>query len=486
MKVNKFIATYRRLRFQSHWRLLAADNAPVIIGLLQAHFFDGEQSLPASILHDRLGRDIEDLRARGEALPQTAQGYIADWLAAGFLERRFRSGATEEEYELSAAAADAIRFAINLVEPRTSATESRLSTVIHQLIRLAEETDPNPESRINALLKERENIDRQIAVINKGQLRVLSEIQSLERIREIILLADNLTGDFRHVRDEFEQLNRSLRERIMDNDGSRGEALEALFAGVDLISESEAGRTFSAFWRLLTDPEQNASLDQALEQVISRDFVQKLKLHERRFLLNLTRSLLDQGGMVHEVLQHFARSLKHFVQSREYLEQRRLNQLLKEGQRAALALKDEVKVTESLEYTLQLTSSRLRSVSQWVLHDPSLQAIPESMRHGEAPNIDLQMVGELMARSEIDFRTLKANVRATLLLQSQASIGEVLARFPATQGLGSVVGLVALGSRYGHKANESEKIIWCGEDEQQRSATIPIIYFLRERSNELV
>jgi hypothetical protein len=82
-------------------------------------------------------------------------------------------------------------------------------------------------------------------------------------------------------------------------------------------------------------------------------------MRERRFLLRLTRNLLEQGGAVHEVLQTFARSLKYFVQSREYLEQRRVNQLLKEAQRAALVIKDELKTTESLEYSLELTSSRL-------------------------------------------------------------------------------------------------------------------------------
>jgi len=42
----------------------------------------------------------------------------------------------------------------------------------------------------------------------------------------------------------------------MDSEGNRGEVLDSLFAGIDLIAESEVGRTFSAFWRLLTDPEQ--------------------------------------------------------------------------------------------------------------------------------------------------------------------------------------------------------------------------------------
>ena len=486
MKADKVIATYRRLRAQPLWRLLASGNGPTVIGLLQSHLYESDRSLPASIFHERIGRDIEELRAQGEDFPQTAQAYVAGWLADGYLERRFPPGAAEEEYELSTAAVESVRFVSSMARPHAAATESRLTLVIDALARLAEDTDTDKFRRIDRLMAEQARIDKEIDAIQKGQMRVLPHSSALERTREIISLADDLAGDFRRVRDQFDRLNRDLRERVMDNDGSRGEVLDSLFAGIDLISESEAGRTFSAFWRLLTDPEQAATLDQALDSVMSRGFVAQLDAKDRRFLLRLMRTLLEQGGMVHEVLQTFARSLKHFVQSREYLEQRRLNQLLKDAQRTALTLKDEVRATETLQYTLELTSSRLRSLSQWVLYDPSLQAFSAQMADGDAPPIDLESIGELVAQSEIDFRTLKANVRSVLEQRSQASIADVLCLFPAAQGLGSVVGLLALGSRHGFKGEQNETVAWVGDDDQRRSARIPRIFFLRERADELV
>lgn len=490
MKADKNIATYRRMRVQPLWRLLASGNGPTVIGLLQSRLYEKERSLPASILFERLTRDLEELRAQGDDFPQTAQAYVASWLNDGYLERRFPPGATEEEYELSTATVEAIRFLSSIAEPHSSATESRLSLVIQALMGLAEDTDTDKYRRIDRLMAEQARIDKEIDAIQKGQMRVLSRDTALERTREIISLADDLTGDFRRVRDQFEQLNRDLRERIMDSDGNRGEVLDSLFAGINLIAESEAGRTFSAFWRLLTDPEQAAMLEESLDSVMSREFVAELDMRERRFLLRLTRNLLAQGGAVHEVLQTFARSLKHFVQSREYLEQRRVNQLLKEAQRTALDIKDEVKATESLDYSLELTSSRLRSLSQWALYDPALQAEPDAMREGEPPSIDLESVSELVAQSEIDFRTLKEHVRSLLEQRDQGSIGDVLELFPAEQGLGSVVGLLALGSRHGIKGADIgvdgvETVAWVGEDNQERRARIPKIYFLRDRLDEL-
>ncbi|MDN4053506.1 DUF3375 domain-containing protein [Massilia sp. YIM B02763] len=481
MKADKSLATYRQLRNQPLWRLLAADTGPTVLALLQTHLYDNERSLPASILHERIERDLEQLRNRGEDWPQTAQLYVARWLADGYLERRFPPGSQEEEYELATSTVDAIRYVAGLVRPHNAATESRLSLVIGALTKLADDTDADKSRRVARLRVEQARIEREIADIEHGTFQVLPETAALERTREIIALADNLASDFRRVRDQFEQLNRELRERIMDNDGSRGEVLDAMFAGIDVIGESEAGRTFSAFWRLLTDPVQSASLDDALDQLMSRNYVAALDAEERRFLLRLTRTLLDQGSMVHDVLQSFARSLKHFVQSREFMEQRRLNQLLRKAQRAALALKDEIKATEALQYTLPLTSSRLASLSQWVLHDPALQALPDQMAEGEATPIDLSMIGELVSQSEIDFRTLEENLRNVLALRSQASIGDILLEFPASQGLGSVLGLLALGARHGIVAEQYETVAWIGGDGVARKASIPLIYFLREK-----
>lgn len=485
MKPDKAIATYRRMRKQPLWSLLASDNGPTVLALLQATLYEGERSLPASIFHERIDRELERMRNLGDDFPQTAQQYVAGWLAAGYLERRFPPGSQEEQYELATPAAEAIRFISGLVAPHSAATESRLSLVISALARLSDDTDSDKVRRVARLRAEQQRIEREIAAVEQGVLHVLPEAAALERTREIIALADDLAGDFRRVRDRFEQLNRELRERIMDSDGNRGEVLDALFAGIDLIADSDAGRTFSAFWRLLTDPVQSSTLEDALDQLMSRQFMAALAPAERRFLLQLTSTLLAQGGAVHDVLQSFARSLKHFVQSREYLEHRRLNQVLREAQRAALALKDTVAASDALQYSLELTSSRLGSLSQWVLHDPALQAAPDTMAEGEAALIGLDTVSELVAQSEIDFRSLASHVRAVLAARSQASIGDVLNHFPAAQGLGSVLGLLALGSRHGLIGESSETVAWTGADDVPRKATIPLIFFLKERLDEL-
>jgi hypothetical protein len=484
MKTLRAAAALRDLREQPLWRLLAAIKAPLVIALLQGLFSDGVKALPSSVLHERLGRDIDQLRATGEDMPQAPQAYVAEWLSQGWLTRRFPAGASEEEYELSADALSAIRFITGVLKPRTTATESRLSLVIQQLAKLADETDTNPSTRLEALRAERDRIDRAIAEVERVGVKAISTERALERAREVIGLAEELTGDFRSVRDEFDKLNRGLRQNLIENEGSRGEVLESLFAGVDLIGESEAGRTFNAFWSLLTDNEQAETLVESLDVVTSRPFARELLPRERKFLLGLTAALLDEGRGVHDVLKNFARSLKSFVQSREFLEQRRLHTLLKQGTQAALAAKDLVRPNQAVDYELTQTSSRIRSVSQWALYDPAERVTDSTMAQAEPSELDLETVSDLVRQSEIDFRTLRQHVRSVLERQSQATIGEVLAAFPAEQGLGSVVGYVALGAKHGEVTLESELVTW-GPEEARRRARVPSIYFIRERYHEL-
>lgn len=484
MKADKAIATYRRMRNQPLWRLLASDNGPTVIGLLQSHLYDNDRRLPASIFYERISRDLEELRAQGDGFPQTAKSYIADWLAEGYLERRFPAGSLEEEYELSTAAIEVIRFISGIEQPHSAATESRLALVIQALLKLAEDTDADKAKRIERLKLEQERIDKEIDAIQKGQINVLGEDTALERAREIITLADELTGDFRRVRDQFNKLNRDLREKLINDEEKRGLVLGSVFAGYDMINDSEAGRTFSAFWRLLTDPEQSAAFEEALEDVKNREFFNQLSTKDKSFLFRMTQNLLEQGGTVHDVMQTFARSLKNYVQSREYLEHRRINQLLNEAQRTALSIKDEVKAQDALKYTLVLTSSSLKSLSQWALYDPALEVLPEEMKAGDTPEISLDSVAELVAQSEIDFRSLRENIISVLETLSQASICDILDKHPAAQGLGSVVGLIVLGSRHGEVSKNYETAVWTGSDEQKRRARIPKIYFTRESVNE--
>ena len=186
------------------------------------------------------------------------------------------------------------------------------------------------------------------------------------------------------------------------------------------------------------------------------------------------------------MLQSFARSLKSFVQSREFLEHRRINGLLKHATSAAIANKDAVRANQAIEYSLELTSSTLKSVSQSTLYDPAERMSDTSMAQADPSELTLDVISDLVRQSEIDFRTLKQHVRDMLDRKSQVSVGEVLDHFPAEQGLGSVVGYIALGAKHGEVTSDTETVSWGPDEHNKRQAKVPAIYFIRERRHELI
>lgn len=466
------------------WKLLASDKAPMVLGVLQDLLLGEEKVVPASVLLEKLQQELQQLKGAGEDMPQSGQAYLALWLSEGWLTRRLPAGAQEEQYELTTDAVTAIRFLQGVLQPRAMATESRLAIVMQQLTKLAEDTNPDPSSRRAALLAERARIDHELKQVGRGVIETLPAERALERARDIIGLADELVADFRRVREDFDQLNRQLRADLLNNEGSRGQVLEQLFAGMDLIGETPAGKTFYAFWQLLTNIEQATIFSESLTEVVTRDFASELGAGEKRFLRNLTNRLLDEGGNVHEVLQTFSRSLRNFVQSREYQEQRRFSIVLRESQRDALAIKEHIRPNQDVGFSLWLPSAQLRSAAQWRLYDPADRAAPGGMEDAPESSMSLQDIASMVRSSEIDFGVLRHNIYERLQQSSVVGIEELLRVYPATQGLGSVVGYIHLALRHGQVTASTAQVSWMGMDTVARSAVVPAVYFLKEKERE--
>ena len=133
-----------------------------------------------------------------------------------------------------------------------------------------------------------------------------------------------------------------------------------------------------------------------------------------------------------------------------------------------------------------LTPSRLRSWSQWKLHDPRSAQVDGSVQRNDAAAISLESVGDLVASSEIDFRTLRRDLHDLLGMQPKLSISQALSQREAPQGLGSVIGYLSLGTRFGTVVEgEQELAHWRGGDGQWRRARIPLVWFTQEKRHEL-
>jgi len=391
---------------------------------------------------------------------------------AGFLLRRADTESREETLEPSEATFAALAFVAGLAGTTSSVTESRLTTLAGQLQDLARDSDPRSETRLAALRAERDALDREIEAVASGRFSVLDGTRAVERSREILALAGEIPGDFARVRTELDALNRELRARILDDDGDRGDTLGEVFRGVDLIGNSDAGRSFTGFYDMIIDPERSSRIDEWIETVLQRPFAQLLGSEQRRRFRALFTEMEVAGSEVHATMTSLSRSLRHFVQSRHYEEHRRLQRLLRSAQQQATRAAPLRKPYDVLDVELVRIGMSIDSVAALHLHNPADDLVAEPVATNRVGEVDLEDLRRIVRESEIDMDELVDDVAATLHERGTATIGDVLQDHPATQGLASAVGLLVLATEHGHPVDGSEDIEWTAPHGGRRVATI--------------
>lgn len=458
---RELTARYRTLRDAPMWRLLASQQGPLVIGILQALLYEEERTLPGSVFLERLAPLWAEATLEAVS-PEDARALAARFVREGYLVTRLPAGALEEQYELTAGALEAIRILSRALTRRSGPSESRLEMLAHAVVKLAQDADPDPARRIEQLEAEKRRIDEEIAAVKAGARTVLGKDAAQARTGDILELFAELLNDFRSVREEFDRLNLDLRERIMTSEGSRGDVLERFFAGYDEIAQSEAGLAFTGFYRLLTNESASAEMEAALERITQQPFYGELSLRERRTLAQLRSELLSRSMDTHDVMRRLAQSLRQFVESREYVEERRMGQLLRGARAAAAAAREDAHQRKTF-LELVLPNADIHSPTQYELDDPSVDVENYDVSVAPPPEIDREALAQRIRFAEINYGELRLAVVEALGLakmegRGKVSVSEVWSHVPNHQGLGSIVGLLTLAARYGEAAEAAESV----------------------------
>lgn len=468
---------YEQLRRMSTWRLLSATKAPAVLAILQAVFPAGERRLARSELVARVETHRDLLAEEGQA--RTAAEYVDGWVREGYLTRRDDQQRLETTFEPSPATIDAIQFIASLEEHRPTTTESRLTLVLQQFDRLAQETETDRDVRLADLQQRRARIEQEIRDLSEGELMLPSTEASLDRLRDILQIAAELSGDFLQYREDLRAVDLRLREQILSPEGSRGEVLEQLLAGDDLLGQSPVGRTFTAFFRMLNDPHQTRTAQDLVDRLLDRDFARSLTRTERERLANVFSDLYEPAQEVLDVKTELYRSLARFVRSQDFRQHRVMLDLLQEAQGLALAQKDDVPSRAPFPLEPLLSRAQLRSVAQHQLKDPTDPGEPAEAEVHDATALSVEVLEDLVRTNDIDIVGLAGDVNDVRGRVGQASIGDVLRERPAQQGLASVIGLMFLATQHARPREGSTELVgWRELDGNEYRAKVPAFYFL--------
>lgn len=499
MRIAAAVYSLRNLqRNNVAWKLLRAKSAPLVLAIIEEHLGKDIPRRPAAELQELVEADFAELRMRIPELEikRSAHAYLEKWRNDGYLICRASDRVRQETYELSSGAIQAIAFVNSLERPHHSATRSRLSLILEQVADLSLAVDDDIERKREALLAQRAQIDAQLEALSEGETQIKDPAQALEQAQEIIALSREVPRDFTNVAAEFESISKELfRSLILEDDESK-DVLENVFAGVDQIGQSSPGQTFKGFYELLRNVEATERFQDDIDVILDAGFASTIDKEDRLFLRHFIRDTLARSRDVNETLTGLARGLRRFVQSQSFEHERRIKRSIDQALAYANELTDYVPTSYVMDAALELTSTPIAPISRLRLFDPSERtAEPIALIEEDSKEaLSLEELRELVREVEIDFKELAENVNAALDEASSAfapgnaegavsvSVGDVLKRFPSTQGLASVVGLITLALEQGdlQSTDAIERVTWESIGGKKHAASIEKMLFVKE------
>ena len=481
MAIATLAESYKLLRRQTAWSLLAADTGPETLALLQTLLFDDDRRLANSVFIDRLTRLLNETSTETVSR-EAAAARIVQWRQSGYVVRSLTDRDSEPVYELSVGAFEAIRFVSGQTVARISPTESRLELLIHAVKKLVDDTDENVKKRIARLQAEKKAIDERIRALRDGRITTVSEVEVQAQVFDILAMIEALDGDFLRVRDAFHALAEKIHADIMASESTRGKILEQFFAGYDSIAESDEGRTFTAFYRFLASELSTREIEELVDALSERPFWGDLEDRRREAIAGIQTDLSHRARETQQVMKRLASSLHYFVQSREYQQNRRLSALIDETRRLSLeASRNHAFSARSEIFDTNQTFVSVSSIGEASLYDPENAGSAETLQTAEVPMVDLAALAERLAASEINYAWLKETIERCLAERETVTIGDVMTKYPARQGLASVIGYIHLAIQYAEAPREGafEVLQWTNRFKETMRGRLPTYVFVR-------
>jgi hypothetical protein len=465
------------------WRLLRADNAPLILSFLGRVFVEENvRDIAASQLISQLDDELFALNERlGDGTyPKLARVYLDDWSApeAGWLRKYYPPGSDEPHYDATPAVEKAVAWVRGLRDRSFVGTESRLNTVFELLRQLVFGLQTDAQARLEELERKRREIDDEIAAVAGGDFAVLDDASARDRFQQFADIARGLLADFREVEANFRRLDRDMRERIATWDGAKGALLDEVVGGRNHISDSDQGRSFQAFYDLLLSPRRQLELTELLDRVRRLGLLDFEDHPESARLRFIHHDWLDAGERAQSTVRQLSEQLRRFLDDQVWLENRRVMELLRSIEANALALRD--RRTTDFTHDIDASAPAVRLPMERPLYRRARTATVDSSGLEEG-QFDSD-VAALFEQTYVDPEPLIDSVRRVLQRRGQVGLCDVIAENPITQGLAEVVTYMSLDNEaFSTVFDESvrDTVEWTDEAGLVRVATLPRIIYAR-------
>lgn len=428
--------------------LLKKDNASLIISFLFSSFKTrNKASYNNTEITSLLSDFLYQVNQENPRFTKDAKYYLESWTKDGFL-RQFYDRSDEAIFELTPSTENALRWLTELDKPEFVGTESRLLQIFDLLSELAVKSSDDIDLRKQQLWKEKERIEDELKKIDAGEYEKFDQRKITEQFLYLEEIIVKLLSDFRQTEENFRQLNLKAREDQIKKNQSKGKFIEEVFKTQDSILETDQGKSFKAFYEFLMNPKKQNDLEELTQRILSLD---ELKAYKRNNQLDqLKENLIESGEKVNRTTNVLMDQLRKFLDSKLYLESRKISEIIEEFEKIALKIKNEAPPEKdfiSIDDKPQLNFS----LEQKLWEAPQWTKLSTAILEEADDEID---VNALFKQQYINPEVLKERIKLLLRSKNQISLAEVVKEIPVDKGLSEIIAYFSIATNY-EKTNKA-------------------------------
>lgn len=440
----------RLLKSNTSVKLITADHAPLIMSFLFKTFKKDASNLQTDTLSEKdLTNALTDtlyvLNEDAVLYPKKAMEYLTDWANSGFLRKY--SGKTDEfMYELTPATETAFKWIDSLEKREFVGTESRLKNLFEKLQELAEKTQVDVADRLARLEEQKRRLEQEIEEVKAGNFKVLTEREVKEHYFLIEDTAKSLLADFKQVEQNFRELDRNFRRKIITTSQLKGEVLTELFQTQDFLIETDQGRSFTAFWEFLLSQSKQVKFDQLIQTVVEIPVIRQIKTDN--FSIEMLRNnLIDAGDRTNKTTNSLLEQLRKYLEHKSFFENKRIHDNITEGLKMICEHPE-------IDFT-KLPALELDSIIYIdLIIDRPLFSPSEQVRFNNGNPEEGKAIGNnelLYEQFEININELKNNIRNALKEKPHVTLPELVQRCSIEKGVAEVVAYLDLANKAGSR-----------------------------------
>ncbi len=207
---------------------------------------------------------------------------------------------------------------------------SRLKNLFESVKELSSKSKGDYATRMKELEKKRKQIEQEIEDIKHGKMDVLDDRQIKEQYFLIEEMAKNLLSDFRQVEQNFRELDRRFRQKIITTSLAKGKVLEDLFQQQNNLLEEDQGKSFNAFWEFLLSQSKQDEFEEMLNDVLHLPAVQEVQ-RENFSIANLRNDLIEAGDKTKRSTNSLLEQLRKYLEHKSFTENKRIYDNIQEA-----------------------------------------------------------------------------------------------------------------------------------------------------------